>query len=137
MAAKQSVLFLCIGNSCRSQMAEGLLRHLGGDRYDVRSAGIVQSHLRAETVEAMREIGIDIARHWSKTADVYAGQDFDLVVTTCDEAKEVCPLFPGAKRMLHWSIPDPVGLGPQAYRAARDELQRRIEEEVLAQPPAR
>jgi arsenate reductase len=82
-------------------MAEGLLRHLGGDAYEVHSAGIVQSHLRAETVEAMREIGIDISRQWSKTADVYAGQDFDLVVTTCDEAKEVCPLFQGAKRMLH------------------------------------
>lgn len=112
-------------------MAEGLLRHLGGDAYEVHSAGIVESHLRPETVEAMREIGIDISDQWSKKADVYAGQDFDLVVTTCDEAKEVCPMFPGAKRMLHWSIADPVGLGPEAYRTARDELRRLIEEEIV------
>lgn len=131
MAAKQSVLFLCIGNSCRSQMAEGLLRHLAGDRFDAYSAGIVQSHLRPETVDAMREVGIDISKQWSKTADTYAGRDFDIVVTTCDEAKEVCPLFPGAKRMLHWSIPDPVGRGPEAYRAAREMLRERIEAELL------
>jgi arsenate reductase len=129
---KQSVLFLCVGNSCRSQMAEGWLRHLGGDRYDVHSAGILQSYLRPETVAAMREAGVDISKQWSKTADVYAGRDFDLVVTTCDEAKEACPLFPGAKRMLHWSIPDPVGRGPEAYRAARDQLRERIEREILA-----
>lgn len=132
MTAVRRVLFLCIGNSCRSQMAEGLLRHLAGDRFEAHSAGIVESHLRPETVEAMREIGIDISRQRSKRADVYAGQAFDLVVTTCDEAKEVCPLFPGAKRMLHWSIPDPVGLGPEAYRAARDQLKRLIEKELLA-----
>lgn len=129
---KERVLFLCIGNSCRSQMAEGLLRHLAGDRFDAHSAGIVESHLRPETVEAMREIGIDISLQRSKRADMYAGQAFDLVVTTCDEAKEVCPLFPGATRMLHWSIPDPVGLGREAYRAARDQLKGLIEKELLA-----
>lgn len=127
----ERVLFLCIGNSCRSQMAEGLLRHLARDRFEVHSAGIVDSHLRAETVEAMREIGIDISSHWSKKADVYAGQDFDIVVTTCDEAKEVCPMFPGAKRTIHWSVADPVGRGMPAYRAARDELKKRIETDLL------
>lgn len=127
----RSVLFLCIGNSCRSQMAEGLLRHLGGDRFDVHSAGIVESHLRPETVEAMREIGIDISSHWSKKAEVYQGRRFDLVVTTCDEAEEVCPMFPGAERMIHWSIPDPVGQSMPAYRAARDLLRERIEREIL------
>lgn len=127
----KSVLFLCIGNSCRSQMAEGLLRHLGGDRFDVHSAGIVKSHLRQETVDSMREIGIDISRQFSKKADVYAGRPFDVVVTTCDEAREVCPLFPGAGRTLHWSIPDPVGRGPAAYRAARDRLKELIAKELL------
>jgi len=92
----------------------------------------MESHLRPETAEAMREAGVDISGQWSKTADVYAGQDFDLVVTTCDEAKEVCPLFPGAKRMLHWSIEDPVGRGMPAYRAARDQLKALIEKELLA-----
>lgn len=128
---KRRVLFLCIGNSCRSQMAEGLLRHLTGDRYEAHSAGIVESFLRPETVAAMREIGIDISDQLSKKAEVYAGQAFDLVVTTCDEAKEVCPLFPGAERTLHWSIPDPVGRGPAAYRAARDQLKGLIESELL------
>jgi len=132
MAAKQRVLFLCIGNSCRSQIAEGLLRSLGGDRFEAHSAGIVQSHLRSEAVNVMREIGIDISAQWSKTADAYAGQEFDVVVTTCDEAKEVCPLFPGAKRMLHWSIADPVGRDMSAYRAARDRLKGLIETELLA-----
>jgi arsenate reductase len=129
---KQSVLFLCVGNSCRSQMAEGLLRHLAGDRFEAHSAGILESFLRRETIDAMREIGIDISRQYSKKADVYAGRGFDVVVTTCDEAKEACALFPGAKRMVHWSIPDPVGKGPAAYRAARDRIRERIEEELLA-----
>lgn len=96
-----SVLFLCIANSARSQMAEGLLRHLGGTRFDAHSAGLTSSGVRSEAVEAMREIGVDISRQRSKTADSYAGRDFDIVVTTCDEAKEACPLFPSAKRMIH------------------------------------
>lgn len=133
----RSVLFLCVGNSCRSQMAEGLLRHLAGDRFDVQSAGIVASHVRPETVEAMREIGIDISRQWSKTADVYAGRPFALVVTTCDEAKEACPMFPGAGRTIHWSIPDPVGRGKAAYRAARDQLRGLIEHELIEERPPR
>jgi arsenate reductase (thioredoxin) len=132
--AKQRVLFLCIGNSCRSQIAEGLLRHLGGDRFEAHSAGILASHLRPETVEVMKEAGIDISKQWSKGAELYAGQEFDVVVTTCDEAKEVCPLFPGAKRMVHWSIKDPVGQGMDAYRAARDQLKGLIEKELLARP---
>jgi arsenate reductase len=92
----------------------------------------MQSHLRQETVDVMREIGIDVSKQWSKTADVYAGQEFDVVVTTCDEAKEVCPLFPGAKRMIHWSIADPVGRDMAAYREARDTLKGLIGKELLA-----
>lgn len=128
---RERVLFLCVGNSCRSQIAEGFLRALGGDRFEAHSAGILASHLRPETVEVMREVGIDVSAQWSKTADVYAGQEFDLVVTTCDEAKEACPLFPGAKRTIHWSIADPVGRGMPAYRSARDEIRRRIGSELL------
>ena len=112
-------------------MAEGLLRHLAGDRFEVHSAGIVDSQVRPETVEAMREVGIDISAQRSKKAEVYAGRRFDVVVTTCDEAKEACPLFPGAGRMIHWSIPDPVGRGMPAYRAARDQLRGSIERELL------
>jgi arsenate reductase len=132
VSAKERVLFLCIGNSARSQMAEGLLRHLAGERFEAHSAGIVESRLRPDAVEAMREIGIDISRQRSKQAGVYEGQDFDVVVTTCDEAKEVCPMFPGAKRMLHWSIADPAGLGLGAFRSARDQLERLIEKELVA-----
>lgn len=128
---RERVLFLCVGNSCRSQMAEGLLRHLADDRFEAHSAGIVESFLRQETIDAMREIGIDISAQRSKKADTYEGQRFDVVVTTCDEAKEICPMFPGAGRTIHWSIPDPVGKGPAAYRAARDQLRERIETELL------
>lgn len=129
---KARVLFLCIHNSARSQMAEGLLRHLAGDRFDVASAGVEAGFLRSEAVSVMKEIGIDISGQHSKAADTFAGQPFDLVVTTCDEAKEACPLFPGAGRMLHWSVPDPaavVGAEPvrlSAFRRARDELRAKV-----------
>ncbi|MDP9265678.1 MAG: arsenate reductase ArsC [Chloroflexota bacterium] len=117
-------------------MAEGLLRALGGGRYEVRSAGLEAGGVRPEAVAVMREIGIDISRQRSKAADRFAGQRFDLVVTTCDEAKEACPLFPGATRMLHWSIADPAAVvgaaRPDAFRAARDGLKERIEREILA-----
>lgn len=133
---RQRVLFLCVRNSARSQMAEGLLRALAPDRYEALSAGVSAGTLRPEAVEVMREIGIDISGQRSKAADEYAGQAFDLVVTTCDEAREVCPLFPGARRMLHWSIADPIVAGSDAriaaFRAARDDLRARIEAELLA-----
>lgn len=128
---KKRVLFLCIHNSARSQMAEGLLRHVAGERYDVYSAGIEAGSLRPEAIEVMREIGVDIADQQSKKVDVFAGQPFDLVITTCDEAKEACPLFPGAKRMLHWSFPDPAAVSEaddrfRAFRDVRDGLRAQI-----------
>ena len=132
---KQRVLFLCVHNSARSQMAEGFLRSMAGDRYDVASAGLSAGSVRPEAMAAMSEMGIDISRHRSKAADEYAGQAFDVVVTTCDEAREACPLFPGARTMLHWSIPDPdTAEGParlDAFRSARDQLRTRIEKELL------
>lgn len=131
VSAKVTVLFLCIANSARSQMAEGLLRSLGGDRYDVHSAGLTATAVRPDATLAMREVGIDISAQRSKTADEYAGRPFDIVVTTCDEAKEACPLFPGAERTIHWSIPDPAGRGLPAFRAARDQLREMIERDLL------
>ena len=131
---RSRVLFLCIHNSARSQMAEGLLRQLAGDRFDVFSAGIEAGSLRPEAVAAMNEIGVDISKQRSKSVDEYAGQPFDVVVMTCDEAKEACPLFPGAKRMLHWSVPDPAGIDGDpgrravAFRAARDMLRQKVQE---------
>ena len=115
-------------------MAEGLLRHAAGDRFEVFSAGLEAGGLRPEAVEAMREIGIDISKQRSKSVDEFANRPFDIVVTTCDEAKEACPLFPGAKRMLHWGVLDPAaqeGSAEQraaAFREARDRLSRNLDQ---------
>lgn len=130
----ERVLFLCVRNSARSQMAEGLLRARGGGRFEVHSAGLEAGGLRPEAVAVMREIGIDIARQRSKSVAEYAGQPFDLVITTCDEAREACPLFPGARRMLHWDVADPaaaIGTDAErldAFRRARDDLAVRVAE---------
>lgn len=104
---KHRVLFLCTGNSCRSQMAEGWLRHLAGDRFDVFSAGTHPVGLNLGAIEVMRESGVDISTHRSKRLDEFAGAQFDYVVTVCDRAKETCPIFPGARTVLHWSFDDP------------------------------
>lgn len=137
-AARRRVLFLCVANSARSQMAEGLLRHLGGDRFEPHSAGLVETSVRPEAIEVMREIGVDISAQRSKRVDTYAEQRFDVVVTTCDEAREACPVFPGVRRTIHWSIADPSRLSGaariEAFRAARDDMRRRIERELLAGP---
>lgn len=126
-------LFVCTGNRARSQMAEGLLRHLAGDRFEVESAGTRPSGLGEATVNVMAEIGIDISSQWSKHVDELAGKRFDFVITVCDSAKEACPTFPGEGMRLHWSVEDPIE--PQrrgasleeALREARDELRSRIE----------
>ena len=131
---RSRVLFLCIHNSARSQMAEGLLRQLAGDRFDVFSAGIEAASLRPEAVAAMKELGLDISTQRSKSVDEYTGKPFDVVVTTCDEAKEACPLFPGARRMLHWNVPDPAAVDGDpgdravAFRAAREMLRQKIQD---------
>ena len=127
------VLFVCTGNRARSQMAEGLLRHLAGDRFEVHSAGTQPKGLAGQTVEVMQEIGIDIGGQRSKHVDEYAGQPFDYVITVCDSARQSCPVFPGGGERLHWDVEDPAdtiahgesSLG--AFRAARDELRSRIE----------
>ena len=129
---KQTVLFVCTGNRARSQMGEGLLRHLAGERFEVHSAGTLPSGLADETIEVMRETGIDVSQQKSQHVDGFAGKHFDYVITVCDDAKEVCPVFPGSHQ-VHWSVEDPAdtyargGTLIDAFRVARDDLQRRIE----------
>ena len=127
------VLILCTGNSARSQMAEGLLRHDAGNVYEVFSAGTKPSHVRPEAIVVMREVGIDISGHRSKSVDEFAGQDFDYLITVCDNAKESCPVFPAKTKRVHWSIADPAAVqGSQgealtAFRRVRDELRARLQ----------
>jgi arsenate reductase len=135
---KQRVLFLCTHNSARSQMAEGLLRHLAGDRFAVYSAGTEATHVRPLAIAAMADLGIDISGQQSKTLERYLGEPFDYVITVCDQANEACPVFPGAKKRLHWSFPDPSrATGSEdaqlrVYREVRDAIARRIARELLS-----
>jgi thioredoxin type arsenate reductase len=131
MTERKRVLFLCTGNSARSQMAEGLLRHIGGEAYDVFSAGVAPSSVRPEAIVVMREIGIDISQHRSKSVDEFTGRQFDYVITVCDNAKEQCPVFPGAARRLHWSFDDPAAAGGD--EAARLAVFRRVRDEIAKQ----
>jgi len=134
---KERVLILCTGNSARSQMAEGLLRHDGGSRFEVFSAGVSPSHVRPEAVEAMREAGIDISGQRSKPVEEFAGQEFDYVITVCDNAREQCPFFPAGTRRIHWSFEDPAAAaGDHAarlavFRRVRDEIRARLGEFAL------
>ena len=128
------VLIVCTGNSARSQMAEGLLRYDGGNRFEVFSAGTRPSRVRPEAIAAMREIGIDISGHRSKSVDEFADRPLDLVITVCDGAKESCPVFPGSVRREHWPFEDPAAVeGPEevrlaAFRRVRDRIRTRIGE---------
>jgi len=132
MTEKKRVLILCTGNSARSQMAEGLLRHDGGERFEVESAGVKPSHVRPEAIEAMREIDIDMSSHRSKSVDEFTDQKFDYIITVCDNAKESCPVFPGNAERIHWSFDDPAaveGIDEQKlaeFRRVRDEIRERF-----------
>jgi arsenate reductase (thioredoxin) len=134
---RQRVLFLCTHNSARSQMAEGLLRALGGQRFEAFSAGTEATRVRPLAVRAMAELGIDISGQESKTLERYLDQPFDQVITVCDQANEACPVFFGAKQRLHWSFPDPSKVtGSEdeqlaVYRSVRDAIRERIERELL------
>ena len=125
---KERVLILCTGNSARSQMAEGLLRHDAGERFSVESAGTKPSVVRPEAIMVMKEVGIDIMSHRSKHVDEFAAQDFDYVLTVCDNAKESCPVFFGKAARLHHSFNDPAAVEGSdeerlgAFREVRDEL---------------
>jgi arsenate reductase len=134
MKKKIKVIFVCTGNSCRSQMAEGLLRHIDNDRFEVFSAGTTPSRVHPMSIRVMKETGIDISTHTSDPLDKYFGYGIDYVITLCDNAREFCPTFPGDAKKIHWSIDDPfrswrndhkiVG----RYRKTRDEIQQRLEQ---------
>jgi arsenate reductase len=134
---KKRVLFLCVHNSARSQMAEGMLRAWAGDRYEAASAGNAPTEVRPLAIQAMAEIGIDIGAQSSKTVQSFAGQRFDFAVTVCDEAKEACPYFPGAETQLHWAFDDPSAVQGTdeerlaAFRSVRDQIGERINAEFV------
>lgn len=126
------VLILCTGNSARSQMAEGLLRHMTNGKVDVQSAGTKPSAVRPEAVQALAKLGIDISHHRSKHVDEYIGQYFDYVITVCDNARESCPVFPSNTIRIHWSFEDPAAVvGDEETRLAvferiRDQIRERL-----------
>jgi arsenate reductase len=135
MANKERVLFLCTGNSARSQMAEGLLRQMAGERLEIFSAGTYPKGLHPRSVEVMKEAGIDIAHHRSKDVSEFSTEKFDYVITVCDRAKEHCPVFPGAQP-IHWSFDDPAEALPErqleTFRRVRDEIRQRLTLFLLA-----
>src|ERR1051325_6981594 len=132
MNEKRRVLILCTGNSARSQMAEGLLRHLAGDEFESFSAGVTPTTVRQEAIEVLAEIGIDISTHRSKAVDEFLGQEFDFVITVCDNANEQCPVFPGKTKRVHWSFADPASVKGDdemrlaVFRKVRDEILQRL-----------
>ena len=131
---KKTVLILCTGNSARSQMAEGLLRHDAGDRFEVASAGTRPTEVRPEAIEVMKEIGIDISGQRSKSIDDFAARHFDCVLTVCDNAQETCPIYPGHANRLHHSFEDPAAAQGTdedrlvRFRKVRDDIREYLED---------
>jgi arsenate reductase (thioredoxin) len=129
---RRRALFLCTHNSARSQMAEGVLRQLAGDRFEVASAGTEATRVHPLAIRAMRDVGFDISLHTSKTVDSLLDRPWDYVITVCDSANERCPLFPGRTTRLHWSFDDPsqaTGTEDErldTFRRVRDEIQTRL-----------
>jgi arsenate reductase len=134
---RSRVLFLCTHNSARSQMAEGVLRHLADDRFEAMSAGTEATRVRPLAIRAMEEIGIDISGQESKTLDRYLQEPFDYVITVCDDANEACPFFPGASTRLHWSFEDPSKAEGseeerlEVFRRVRDGIRDRVQAELV------
>jgi len=130
---KKKVLFICTHNSARSHMAEGILRHLYGDRFEAYSAGTTATEVRPQAAQVMGEIGIDLSSHRSKSVNEFLGRDIDYVVTVCDQARETCPFFPGGKEYIHQGFADPSTLtGPEedvlaGYRRVLDEIKDWVE----------
>lgn len=135
---KRRVLFVCTHNSARSQMAEGLLRFHGGDRFEAFSAGTEATAVRPEAIEVMAQLGIDISAQESKSVERYIGEPFEWVVTVCDSARQTCPVFPGAENSAHWGFDDPAeAAGTEeerlaVFRRVRDEINARVKMFVLA-----
>lgn len=138
MGNRKRVLILCTGNSARSQMAEGLLRQDGENKFEVFSAGVAPSRVRPEAIVVMSEIGIDISSQHSKSVDEFTNQQFDYVITVCDNANEQCPVFPGPTTRIHWSFQDPaMATGPEAerlavFRRVRDEIRERLRQFIIS-----
>ena len=137
MSHRKRVLIVCTGNSARSQMAEGLLRHRAGDQFEVFSAGTIPQPVRTEAIAAMREIGIDISSQRSKSIDEFAGQQFDYVLTVCDNARESCPVVLVKSAVIHHSFADPAAvLGDERERlAAFRQVRDRLREYLQTFPP--
>ena len=129
---KQRVLIVCTGNSARSQITEGLIRHEAGERFEVFSAGTQPTQVRTEAIQVMRELEIDISAHRSKPLTEFQGQKFDFVITVCDKAREECPVFSGVPERLHWPFEDPAAITEmgearlQAFRKLRDKIHARV-----------
>ncbi|HUI41328.1 MAG TPA: arsenate reductase ArsC [Terriglobia bacterium] len=140
MVERKRVLILCTSNSARSQMAEGLLRHDAGTPYEVSSAGTKPTQVRPEAIAVMREIGIDISGHHSKSVDEFRGRAFDSVITVCDNARESCPVFSSGTERIHWSVQDPAAVqGTEevrldAFRRIRDDLRARLRDFAARRP---
>jgi len=130
---KKTVLFLCTHNSCRSQLAEGLLKNLAGDKFDVYSAGVEPTSVHPLAIKVMEEVGSDISGQQSKSVDEFLDKEFDYVITVCDNARQTCPFFPGNHELLHWSLEDPaIALGSEEerllmFRKVRDQLRDHIQ----------
>ena len=132
MSHKKNIIFICTGNACRSQIAHGLLQNLANDRFNVFSAGSHPSQVHLMSIKIMEEIGIDISHHTSDHIDEYLDKGIDIVITVCDNANKLCPIFPGNVERLHWSIDDPFRGWDynenqmESFRVTREEIKARI-----------
>ena len=132
MLTKKKIIFVCTGNACRSQIAHGLLENMARDKFEVFSAGSHPSRVHSMSIKIMEEIGIDISHHTSDFIDDYLKTGIEIVITVCDNANEICPIFPGDVERLHWSIDDPFkgwnfDEGQiQSFRDTREEIKQRI-----------
>lgn len=137
MNEKKKILILCTGNSARSQMAEGLLKHICQDEFEINSAGTKPSIVRPEAIKALSEIGIDISANRSKSVDEFSNQEIDYVLTVCDNAKENCPYFPAKTNLIHYSFADPAKVSGdeetrlEAFRKVRDEIREYFEKDLV------
>ena len=133
---KKKAIILCTGNSCRSQIAEGYLRNLAGNIFEVTSAGLNPSIVNPKAIQVMAEDNIDISSHSSKNVDQFMGQKFDYIITVCDNAKEHCPVFPGSGKRIHWSFRDPADATGtedeilEVFRTVRDQIKKKLTEFV-------
>ncbi len=136
MGEQRKVLFLCTGNSCRSQMAEGFLKKLGKDSFKVVSAGTYPSQVHTLAIKVMKEKNIDISKQTSKNVNQFLNQHFDNVITLCDSARQSCPIFPGKYQHFHWDLEDPAAISGdeerklKKFREIRDQIEENIKKYI-------